>query len=199
METVGEKTRKKPISVSGYVFQSPAEAKRALQEQQYIKKLKQSINPEDMENLYQLFIKLTAKGYFVTPIGFAFLHDLRSYLLKNGYNLDNQPIPVLSRTRAGGEDDDRANRLYGDAQKKQEESEAIIESLNRTRIRLTVAVVALIVVVVGMIFIVATSDNLGYVNAEQKVLDKYAHWEEELDAREKELLEWEKELNNQNE
>ena len=65
------------------------------------------------------------------------------------------------------------------------------------RIRLTIAVVALAVAVIGMIFIAVTNKNVGYFHAEQKVQDKYAYWEEQLDAREKELQEWEEELSEQ--
>ena len=62
---------------------------------------------------------------------------------------------------------------------------------------LTIAVVALAVAVIGMIFIAVINKNVGYFHAEQKVQDKYAYWEEQLDAREKELQEWEEELSEQ--
>ncbi len=197
MEQTEEKKKRNINAVSGYVFQSPLDAKRALKEHEYITKLKRSINPENLEEMYRMYIKLTEKGYFVTPIGFAFLHELREYLSKQGYQLDDQPIPVLSSSKAGGEDEARLRRMYEVLLLKQEQSEETISKLSSLRIRLIVAVIALAIVVVGMIFIVASSDNLGYINAEQKVLDKYAHWEEELDAREQELLEWEEELKNQ--
>ena len=199
MDNKEEKKQRKTISVSGYVFQSPSEAKRALQEQEYIKKLKKTINPEDLNNMYELYGKLTSKGYFVTPVGFSFLYELREYLTKQGYRLQDKPIPVLSRSKASGEDDGRLNRKYEQIREKQEQSAKMIERLEKQRIRLIVAVVALAITVVGMLFIVATNDNLGYVNTEQKILDKYAHWEEQLDEREQQLLEWEDELKNQDE
>ena len=198
MEQSEGKKRRKVNAVSGYIFQSPAEAKRALQEQEYITKLKRTMDPENIDGMYQLYLKLTAKGYFVTPVGFAFLHELREYLSRQGYHLQENPIPVLARSKASGEDDGRLNKKYEEMRTKQEESEKTIEKLQALRIRLTIAVVALAITIVGMLFIVATNDNLGYVNAEQKVLDKYARWEEELDAREQELLEWEEELKTQN-
>ncbi|MGN0389632.1 MAG: hypothetical protein ACI4L2_02370 [Wujia sp.] len=199
MEQEQEKKKRKVNAVSGYVFQSPSEAKRALKEQEYITNLKRTMDPENLDGMLQLYERLTSKGYFVTPVGFSFLHELREYLSKQGYHLERHPIPVLSRSKASGEDDARMNKRYEEVRLKQEQSEKTIEKLNTLRIRLTVAVIALIITVVGMLFIVATSDNLGYYNAEQKVLDKYAHWEEELDAREQELLEWEEELKKQSE
>ena len=88
-------------------------------------------------------------------------------------------------------------RKYEKLCEKQEQTEKEVERLNLIRIRLTIAVAALIVVVLGMIFIAMTNKNVGYFQAEQKVQDKYAYWEEQLDAREKELLQWENELSEQ--
>ena len=50
-----------------------------------------------------------------------------------------------------------------------------MERLNLLRIRLTIAVVALAVAVIGMIFIAVINKNVGYFHAEQKVQDKYAY------------------------
>ena len=54
--------------------------------------------------------------------------------------------------------------------------------------------IALIVIIIGMFWIVITSDNLGYFNAEDKVLNKYSSWEEELNAREAAIRQREEEL-----
>lgn len=128
-----------------------------------------------------------------------FWRELRDYLLKNGYQIDAYTMPQLQANKKVSEThtDAHLRRKYERLCEKQEQTEKEVERLNLLRIRLTIAVVALAVAVIGMIFIAVTNKNVGYFHAEQKVQDKYAYWEEQLDAREKELQEWEEELSEQ--
>ena len=56
---------------------------------------------------------------------------------------------------------------------------------------------AFIAIVIGMFFIIVTNDNLGYFDAEEKVLDKYSAWQERLETWEEELENREEILNKQ--
>lgn len=181
-------------TVDGYIFQSPGEAKRALKELEYIEKVKETMNLEQPDGVKKLYIKLTEKGYFVTPVGLHFLKELHDYLESSGISLEQYPIPVLARTKASKEDEGRILRKLELAESKCEKAQEQVFRLQALKSKLVIAVVALVVTVVGMIFIVMTNDNLGYYNAENKVLDKYSAWEEQLDKREQELLDWEEEL-----
>lgn len=183
-------------TVDGYIFQSPGEAKRAIKELEYIDKLKQTINIEDLDEAKRMYVKLTGKGYFVTPVGIHFLKELHDYLVEQGHNLDQHPIPVLARSKANGEDDGRMLRKYEVLQMKYEKNEQELAKEKSIKSKLVIAVVALVVAVFGMILMVMTNDNLGYYDAEDKVLNKYSAWEEELNQKEQELIEWETELQN---
>lgn len=166
---------------------------REKKEQEYITQLKKNMNPDDLEGLYYLYLKLTQKPYFKTATGKQFLRELQEYLTKNGYNLPQQPEEKREK-------ETELARLYRKNEALQEqlaEKKSELERLEVVKIRLTIAVAALAVLVIGMIFILITNDNIGYFNAEQKIQDKYAYWEEQLDEREQELLEWEKELSEQ--
>lgn len=175
------------------------QTEREKKEQAYITQLKKNMNPEDVAGLYHLYQKLTEKTYFRTDVGFGFLAELREYLVKNGYEIDPYTMPQLQKNKKVSEEHAETHllRKYEKLCEKQEHTEKELERLNLIRIRLTIAVAALVVVVIGMIFIAVTNKNVGYFNAEQKVQDKYAYWEEQLDAREKELQEWEQELSEQ--
>ena len=48
--------------------------------------------------------------------------------------------------------------------------------------------------VLAMIFIMRNSDNATILDYENKVIDRYEHWQEELQEREEELEEREEEL-----
>ncbi len=177
------------------------QTEREKKEQAYIIQLKKNMNPEDVAGLYYLYQKLTEKSYFRTDVGFGFLAELRDYLVKNGYQIDAYTMPQSQANQKVSEThaESHLRRKYERLCEKQEQTEKEVERLNLLRIRLTIAVVALAVVVVGMIFIAVTNKNVGYFHAEQKVQDKYAYWEEQLDVREKELQEWEDELSEQSE
>lgn len=169
-------------NVDGYLFVSKTDYERALKEKNNIEALKKKINPEDMEELRRLYLKLVSKNYFITPVGIGFLHELRGYLT-DGFTEDELPcipVPKLGHMDKGKNthiSDERFSRLKKD-----------YEKLSDIKNKLVIAVVALTVTIVGMFFIIVTNDNLGYFNAEEKVLNKYSEWEERLEA-------WEQELN----
>ena len=173
------------------------QTEREKKEQEYIKQLKKNMNPEDVVGLYHLYLKLTQKSYFRTETGLGFLLELREYLIKNGYQVETYSVGQQEKKKKTETPSEHLQRKYEKLCEKQEQTEQEVERLNLIRIRLTIAVAALIVVVLGMIFIAMTNKNVGYFQAEQKVQDKYAYWEEQLDAREKELLQWENELSEQ--
>ena len=60
---------------------------------------------------------------------------------------------------------------------------------------LLIACITMLLIIIGMFAINATSQNPTILNYEEEIVDQYASWEEELDAREQELNEREQKLN----
>ena len=60
--------------------------------------------------------------------------------------------------------------------------------------RMSIVIVALVIMVVGMFVIAVINPNAGYVNTENKVLNKYSAWEEDLQQREQAVKEKEEQL-----
>ena len=117
---------------------------------------------------------------------------MRDYL-KQYYSEDElKPINVIDRTPRN-DNNGHMELNYRQFEKLKQEN----ESLNNIKQKLIIAIVAMLVVIVGMVFIVITNDNLGYFNAEEKVLNKYAAWEERLSGWEDELIQREAELSEQ--
>ena len=52
----------------------------------------------------------------------------------------------------------------------------------------------LIATIIAMFAITLTSDHSGYFNVEEKVLNKYSDWEDELNQREQKIKDLEDEL-----
>ena len=179
------------LGVDGYIFRSKREFDKAKKEYETIKELKQKMDMNNQENVASLYNRLVSKRYFQTPIGLSFLHELRVFLKEGNDNVSVAYVPVISS--GGVKSRSEQNRQYMELQKQYDKQ-------SMTKNRLILAIVSMIIVIVGMIFIMATNENVGYFNAEEKVLNKYSaweerlqKWEEELTIREDKLLELEKE------
>lgn len=169
--------------VDGYLFKNSEDAERAKQEYDKVQNLKNKIDIDNIEKLRSLYIRLAEKNYFRTPIGIGFLHELRDYLVENGVDQEiiSVPVPDITVIKQNG-----ADTLY---KEKCDKLITVNDKLVITNRKLMISVVALAVAVIGMFFMIATNDNLGYFNAEEKVLDKYSSWQERLQSWEEELIE----------
>ncbi len=176
--------------VDGYEFSNGRDAKLAVKEKSVVEKIKAGIDINDTTNVYETYNKLVSKNYFVTPVGLTFLTEMRDYLMQF-YSADElKYINVPSRTV---QNEAENLVLHSNNQIHKLESENAI--LNKVVKRLTIAVVAMIILIIGMFFIVITNENLGYFNAEEKILNKYSAWQERLEGWEQELIEREEQLN----
>ena len=68
------------------------------------------------------------------------------------------------------------------------------EHVQNVKNRMAIVIVALILMVVGMFVIAVINPNAEYVNTENKVLNKYSAWEEDLKQREQAVKEKEEQL-----
>lgn len=175
----------------GYVFLDDRELEKAKKEKSIIDKLEESLDLNRVEEVHQIYNRLLERKYFSTPIGIGFLRDIREYLVKELGEDNILPVPVsASSLRDSAEQGWRV--LAADLTKENEELKDKNDRLHILKNRLAIAVAALCVIVIGMFFIIVTNENLGYFNAEEKVLNKYSAWQERLES-------WEEQLNEREE
>ena len=125
------------------------------------------------------------------------------------------PKPGAEEKRAGGKSASRPTRQTKEekvekvekASRKEKKQKEKIEDLTPEKMMvalkrykklsrlLLIACITMLLIIIGMFAINATSQNPTILNYEEKIVDKYASWEEELDAREQELNEREQKLN----
>ncbi len=175
--------------IDGYFFLSSSDANKARKEEATVNKIKESIDVNDTRQLFELYIKLVSKNYFNTPVGLSFLHEMREYLLQYYEEGNLKPIPV--RTISNEKKAMSSQFSVEQYEKLKKEN----EKLGNIKQKLVIAVVAMAILIGGMILIVITNDNLGYFNAEDKILNKYSAWEERLSNWEDELIRREELLN----
>ena len=174
--------------IEGFYFEDETVARQAMREYMYIGKMQEKVSmlqPNDLKDFYH---KLIDKHIFSTQVGLTYLYEIRSTLIENyqfeDEDLDQIVIPMVKQ---------EAPTLSDDTVSKASEE---IMALKRTKILLFAAVGILICVIIGFFVIIATNENIGYINTENKILNKYSQWQEELDAREQALDEREQALEN---
>ena len=172
--------------INGFYFKSKAEYARAQKELDTINQIKEKMDTFDINAIEQMYIKMVSKTYFSTPVGLSFLYDMRKYIEDTTGNreLPYIPVPMPKKVKVKG-DNEQIKKL-----------EAENENIKFSKKILTVIIITLAVVVIGMFFIAATSDNTGFIKKEEKIIDKYSSWQETLEQKEEELIKWEEELNN---
>lgn len=175
------------LEVDGFSFRSRKDYERAKKEYETIQNLYDRIDMNNEDELISLYNKLVSKRYFQTQVGLTFMYDIRRTLKANNPNVSVPYIPVApsGRTQPLAKTDEQYDKLKADYDRQ-----------HTIKTRLIIAVVAMAIAIIGMIVIVATNDNVGYFRTEEKLLNKYSAWEEQLEDWERQLIEREEALDN---
>lgn len=173
---------KTQYQMDGYQFLDKHSFELAKLEKDRIEVIKQSMAQDSPENMKVVYDKLTQKLYFSTPIGMDFLGEMRKYLLAFYKEEDLLPIPVptgriTKGVRGKTVDIERYKKLKSEK-----------DRIAQIKGKLTIAVIAMLITIIGILFILLTNENVGYMRTEEKIVNKYAAWEERL-------YNWEQELN----
>ncbi len=170
MQDIGE-------SIDGFVFEDEKINRQALREFTYIEKMKGSMSNLRPEQLKEFYHKLIDKRIFTTQVGYTFLYEIRSTLVEQ-YHIPDEDLDEIVIPKVEVEQPKPTN----DQQLKEQ-----VVALRRSKSLMSYVIVTLIIVIIGFFVIIAKNDNIGYINTENKILNKYAKWQEELEEREREL------------
>ncbi len=176
---------KESLLVEGFVFPSYKEAQIAQKEQVNIDAIRNRMRGADGKTQYELYCKLMERDMFKTMVGYSFLYELRHKLMET-YGYREQELPNIKLPK----------RMEYDkvAQLNQGKMETKLQHLMMIKTRMTITIVALIFIIVGMFIIAAVNPNVGYINTENKILNKYSAWQEDLERREAAVKEKEEQL-----
>lgn len=174
------------LIVAGFVFSSYQEAQIAIREQKNVETIKARTDLSDAHVVFDLYQKLIERKMFQTMIGYSFLYELRQLLTQEFEYLDSDLPSIVLPKRMEYDKVGALNQGVLDSK---------VQRLLVVKKRLTVTVVILLVMIVLMFVITALNPNVGYVNTENKILNKYSAWQEELEQRERVVREKEAELN----
>lgn len=181
--------------VAGYTFKSKQAAQDAKDELNAINYMTQKTNQDDPAQIYTLYNKIIDKELFKTPVGINYLRDLQQYLYlhKSIPNDRIRPIPIKHDVQA-----------ILDEKRETAKNRTEVLDLNKKVkynknlfIKSMILNIMLCIAIVVMIAITLSSSRVNIINYENKLLDKYASWQEELESREDVIRDKEKVLEKQ--
>lgn len=124
---------------------------------------------------------MVSEGLFHTPIGISYLREIQKFLFENN-EIDNNriatiPVEPLEDGISKKNMVDKIAQVFSNSRK-----------AYRERLKLSIITnIILILVIIAMFIITNTSNNINIINYEEKIIDKYASWEQDLTEREKAL------------
>ena len=186
---------KKTVKINGFVFTDEAEAEQAKKEAQGIHYVEERADMHHPETVLEIYNKMVKQELFETAIGYTYLKELQEYLIQNPAinNADILPIyvthPMLEESLKKKL---RISAKHQSDEKKKQGKAARARQMRRYRKKYEITLfisVILAISIIGMFIIASTSDSPTILNYENKLIDKYAEWEQELDEREAALNE----------
>ena len=187
----------------GFVFRTKKEAELAQREIEGTKYLRQKLDMENPNAVFSIYQNLIEQDLFETPVGYCFLKELRDYLLMIPVISNEEVLAIPIRYPQTEEEEKKQKKEQTKEEERQKEKE---KAKNRKGQKkegknykgrcqfFMVTSLILLISVVSMMLLAATSDNVNILNYENKLIDKYSSWEQELEEREQAVKEQEQAL-----
>lgn len=190
----------------GFVFRTKKEAELAQREIEGTKYLRQKLDMENPNAVFSIYQNLIEQELFETPVGYCFLKELRDYLLMIPAISNEEVLAIPIRYPQTEEEEKKQKKEQKKEEQRKERQREKEKAKNkkeqkkegknykgRCRFFMVTSLVLLISVVL-MMLLAATSDNVNILNYENKLIDKYSSWEQELEEREQAVKEQEQAL-----
>lgn len=194
--------------IDGFEFVGYEEAMRAAKEIEGVNYIRQKTNMENPYMVLQIYNKMVSQKMFETPVGYSFLKELQNYLYDSPVIADDEIRPIrieptavyaeeLPKEEKKEEETDRLEETEKSLRKvteKTRELRKIVHAYKQRCFVLSFVSVILAVSVVAMCVIAGTGKSVTILNYENKLIDKYEAWEQELEQREAAVKERESQL-----
>lgn len=174
----------KTYTYQGFTFGSEAELAEAKKEAEVVAYIRSQADLGNVKTVIKLYNRLIEKGTLVTTLGIAFLQELRSRALESGMVAESSLRELPEAVKP--------EKLQ--AEKKPSKDRKLMEYYKEKSKRLTFTVVVLCIVIVILFAIRLFGTASPFTDYEQKVLNEYAGFKEELTEREEQLHQWENTL-----
>ena len=190
----------------GFVFRTKKEAELAQRVIEGTKYLRQKLDMENPNAVFSIYQNLIEQDLFETPVGYCFLKELRDYLLMIPVISNEEVLAIPIRYPQTEEEEKKQKKEQKKEEQRKERQKEKEKAKNRKGQKkegknykgrcqfFMVTSLILLISVVSMMLLAATSDNVNILNYENKLIDKYSSWEQELEEREQAVKEQEQAL-----
>ena len=188
----------------GFVFRTKKEAELAQREIEGTKYLRQKLDMENPNAVFSIYQNLIEQDLFETPVGYCFLKELRDYLLMIPAISNEEVLAIPIRYPQTEEEEKKQKKEQKKEEQRKERQREKEKAKNKKEQKkegknykgrcqfFMVTSLILLISVVSMMLLAATSVNI--LNYENKLIDKYSSWEQELEEREQAVKEQEQAL-----
>lgn len=190
----------------GFVFRTKKEAELAQREIEGTKYLRQKLDMENPNAVFSIYQNLIEQDLFETPVSYCFLKELRDYLLMIPAISNEEVLAIPIRYPQTEEEEKKQKKEQKKEEQRKERQREKEKAKNKKEQKkegknykgrcqfFMVTSLILLISVVSMMLLAATSDNVNILNYENKLIDKYSSWEQELEEREQAVKEQEQAL-----
>lgn len=181
----------KKFTFQGHTFDDEKQLIAAKKEAEAVEYLRAKTDFGNMNHLMKLYNRILDRDMMETVVGIEFLKEIRDALLASGMFKEEQvrPVPLLPEVKK--------MKKRNEIQKRSKER-TLLERSERQNTILKVVCFFLVVLVIGMFVIVLTGNRSPLaVRYEEQILNKYASWAQDLEAKEKYLRDYVRQLEQQ--
>ncbi|HWT76843.1 MAG TPA: hypothetical protein VN258_19255 [Mobilitalea sp.] len=175
--------KEKEYQVNGFSFPDTWEYNEAKQEAEAVEYLRATADLTDPQKVLKLYHRLVEKKILRSIFGYEFLKELQDKILEQGIvkQEDLPGIPIEMKQKLVRDNTRTQEQIQEDKYKKLSEEYRIRHRNSR------IINIFLVVIIFAMFIISFISNHSIAKSAEEKVINKYSSWEEELQARENTL------------
>ena len=199
-------------NIGGYIFDDENKAKKAAKELKAVEYILGQIRDSDEKAVLAVYKKLLNQRMFSTEIGMSFLAQLRQNLLDSEvftpedippvYSLEEPPKDVTPEEKTEDKNsysDEKVSKAKKEKADKKVVAKVTNDSSEIKRLKainkvLLILCIALLLCVLGMFYVSTTINSPTILDYEEKLIDKYSSWEQDLTEREEAIREKEQEL-----
>lgn len=174
---------------NGYSYETKAEWEETKREEEAIRYIRAKTDLTNPDVARKVYLGLVQKKTFVTPAGMEFMRQLREQLLASateaGEVLPGIPVKIIPK---------KSKNVQGFEAENESKSKAKAVSLEGKLHTARILNIVMVLVIVAMFLITLFGPNSMLVDAEVKLQNKYAAWEQQLTERENALAQREQSM-----
>lgn len=181
---------KKEFTVNGFLFGSKDDVELAKTELVTVKYIEKKIENRNIDEVLSVYQGALERKLFRTPIGYAYLHELRKRILLGGVPKESlQPIPIYQvyNNRLLEEEPHRREITVPKRKKK--------DGLKLSNRILIIVNIVLICLLIALFVISINGSSPTILNYRNVIQNEYSKWEQELKERESKVREKERIFN----